>query len=76
MIVYKGNVLKKLKKAGYSTYYLRKEKLFYERTIQQLREEKPVSFNVLSRICELLSCNVGDIIEYKKEESSNPDNSK
>lgn len=61
-IEYKIDVLAKLKDAGYSTYRLRKEKIFGERVIQQLRNNEPVSWVVISRLCDLLQCDVGDIL--------------
>lgn len=59
---YKIDVLNALKEAGYSSYRLRKERLFGERVIQQLRVGDPVSWEVLSRLCDLLQCDVGDIL--------------
>ena len=64
-IKYKIDVLDALKQKGYSTYRLRKEKLLGERVIQQLREQSPVSWEVLTRVCELLQCQPGDILEYR-----------
>lgn len=66
-IVYKVNVLEKLKAAGYSTYKLRHEKILGERTIQQLREGVVVSWESVNRICALLGCQVGDLVEYTEE---------
>lgn len=63
-IRWKINVLAALKDAGYSTYRLRKEKIFGERVIQQFRNGDPVSWEVLSRLCNLLNCDVGDIVTY------------
>lgn len=65
-IVYKVNILEKLKTAGYSTYKLRQEKILGERTIQQLRDGVPVSWENINRLCALLSCQPGDLIEYKQ----------
>ena len=59
---YKVDVLSELKKAGYNTNRLRKENLLAEGVIQSLREEKPISWKNLSRICDLLECEPGDII--------------
>lgn len=64
-IVYKINVLAALKEKGYTTTKLRKEKLLGESTIQQLRENKLVSWKNIDRICKLLNCQIGDILEYK-----------
>lgn len=67
MIEYKMNVLSALKEKGYNTNRLRKEKLLSESTIQQLRENKIVSWNNIDRLCKLLECQVGDIVEHVKE---------
>ena len=65
---YKINVLEELKQKGYTTYTLRKEKLIGESTIQKLREGEGVSWDNLETLCRLLDCNIGDLLEYKKEE--------
>ena len=66
-IVYKRNILAALKDNGYNTTRLRKEKLLAESTIQQLREGKLVSWANIDRICTLLNCQVGDIVEHVEE---------
>lgn len=63
-IVYKVDVLAALKENGYNTNKLRKDKLLAEGVIQSLREGKAISFQNLSKICKLLNCQPGDIIEY------------
>ena len=68
-IQYKIDILAALKEAGYNTTRLRKEKLLSEGMIQSLREDKYISLQNLSKICELLSCQPGDLIEYVKEEA-------
>lgn len=66
-IKYKIDILAALKNAGYSTYKLRKEKILAESTIQQFRSGEIVSTENLSRLCELLNCQPGDILEYAHE---------
>lgn len=61
---YKIDVLDTLKSKGLNTNVLRKEKLLSEGVIQALREKKPISWANISKICELLQCQVGDILEY------------
>ena len=63
-IKYKTNILAELKKAGYSSYRLRKEKILSEKTISKIRHGEIVNSANLSIICELLNCQVGDILEY------------
>lgn len=67
---YKIDVLAELKAKGYSSYKLRHEKLLGERVIQQLREKNPVSWEVLTRLCQLLDCQPGDILEYVEDQPS------
>ena len=64
---YKVDILESLKARGYSSYRLRKEKLLGERVIQQLRDKYPVSWEVITRLCELLDCQPGDILEYDRD---------
>ena len=61
---YKINVLAALKENGYNTNRLRKEKLLGESTIQQLRNGELVSWNNIDRICSMLNCQPGDLVEY------------
>ena len=65
---YKIDVLAALKEKGFSTYRLRKDKIFGERVIQQLRAREPVSWEVLGRLCSLLGCDIGEIITNVPEE--------
>lgn len=68
-LVYKLNVLQALRESGYNTTKLRKEKILAESTIQKLRENKPISWSNIEQICSLLSCQPGDILEFKNEEA-------
>lgn len=65
-ITYRIDVLASLKEHGYTTTRLRKEKLLAESTIQQLREKTLVSWTNIDRICAMLDCQPGDILERKK----------
>lgn len=69
-IRYKIDILSELKKAGYNTTILRREKILSESTIQALRTGKVVSIDNISRICAMLHCQPGDIIEYVKEDNT------
>ena len=68
MIKYKIDVLRALKNAGFTTYRLRKDKIFGEATIQKMRNFELVSWENINTICKLLSCQPGDILEYVKDE--------
>lgn len=64
-ITYKIDVLESLKQHGYSTYRIRKEKIFGEATLQKFRNKEPVSWDNISTLCELLQCQPGDILTFK-----------
>ncbi len=67
-LVYKIDILSALKENGYNTSILRKEKLLAEGVIQSLREKKPISWTNIAKICKLLNCQPGDIMEYTEDE--------
>ena len=72
-IKYKINVLDALKKAGYSTYRLRKEKILAESTMQKFRDGEIVTADNLALVCSLLDCQPGDILEYVPDSSGGTD---
>ena len=63
-IKYKINVMQALKDRGYSSYRLRRDKIIGERQIQQLRTGDIVSLSCIDKICSLLDCQPGDILEH------------
>ena len=67
-VKYKIDVLTALKDAGYSTYKIRKEKILGENVLQQLRTGAPVSWVNIARLCQLLNCQPGDLVEYIPDE--------
>ena len=67
-IAYKFDILQALKEKGYNTTTLRRNKLLGESTIQQLRHGELVSWNNISKICALLHCQPGDLMEYIPDE--------
>lgn len=68
-LIYKGDILSMLKEKGYSTYILRKEKLLSEGAIQSIRKGEPISWDNIHKLCILLNCQPGDIMEYVPEEN-------
>lgn len=67
-VKYKIDVLAELKAKGYSTARIRKEKIIGEATMQRLRHRQSVSFDVLSKLCGLLECDIGDILTNDEEQ--------
>lgn len=64
MIRYKINLLLALKNAGYNTNRIRKEKIFTEAQLQQMRDNNLLTQKALNKVCALLDCQPGDILEY------------
>lgn len=62
---YKIDVLSALGALGYSTYRLRKEKIFGEAVIQKFRRFEGVGWETLETLCNLLNCQPADIIEMR-----------
>ena len=67
MIVYKQNALELLKKKGFSTYRLRKNKIMGSKRIQRLSHGQLPSWRELDIICQLTGSSVADLIEYQPE---------
>ena len=70
-IKYKLDILTALKERGFSTYRIRKDKLLAESTVQALRRGEMVSLDNIARICQLLHCQPGDLLEYISETGHN-----
>ena len=68
-IRYKMDVLKELAAKNYPPKRIRAEGLLGERTLTALRKNEPVTFLVLARLCYMLDCQPGDILEYSFEDS-------
>lgn len=64
LIKYKINLLLALKNVGYNTNKIRKEKIFTESQLQQMRDNKLLTQKALNKVCTLLDCQPGDILEY------------
>ena len=57
---------KKMSKAD-----LRKAADIAPNTMTKLRRDEAVNLAILGRICDVLDCDFGDIMEYKKEPENN-----
>ena len=65
MMNYKFNVVEALKEKGYNTNFIRINKIFSEATMTKFRKnDTTITIDNLERVCKLLNCQPGDIIEY------------
>lgn len=75
MIKYKIDIISALKNNGYSTYKIKQEKIFNQSQLQQLRNDKLLTQDALNKVCFLLDCQPGDILEYIPDPPQNPTDS-
>jgi len=66
MIVF-DRLWKTMKEKNVSTYTLREKYDFHTDTIKNLRHNHNITTNTLSKLCEILDCELKDIAEYKQD---------
>ena len=71
MLCYKIDILDALKKVGFTTYKIRKDKIIGEAQMQKIRTREIASKETLNTICRLLDCQPGDILEYIPDKKEN-----
>ena len=64
MLKYKFEPLEALKEKGLSSYQLRRGGMLSEGCIQSLRDLRPISWSNIEKLCQLLECQPGDLLEY------------
>ena len=67
-IRYKIDIMVALKEKGYSSTRIRDEKLIGQSYLQQIRHGELVSWKTIETLCRLLECDIGDIVEFVKED--------
>ena len=65
---YNGDILAKLKEAGYNSNRLRQEKIIGQSFLQQIRHGEIVSWKKIELLCKLMKCQPGDILIYKDDD--------
>lgn len=69
---YKIDIMQALKDKGFSSYRIRKENIFGQKTLQDFRIGTVVlSVDCLDKLCRLLNCQPGDLLEYKPDADNN-----
>lgn len=68
MIKYKRDIIKMLSDKGITTYLIRKHKIFNETQLMQLRHNHLVTQETLDKICTLLECQPGYLLEHEQSE--------
>lgn len=67
-IVY-TKLFERLKEKGYTTYKIRQEKLIGQGTLTAIKNGTGgLDAKTIARLCEVLECQPGDLMEYVKEQ--------
>lgn len=56
-----------MKQAGITSYTVKKDKIIGQATYKKILEGGDIDTRTIAKLCELLNCQPGDILEYKKE---------
>lgn len=57
-----------LKENGYTSYKIRKEKIVGQATYKKIIEGGDIDTRTIAKLCKLLNCQPGDILEYEEEQ--------
>jgi len=71
VIKYKKDIIQMLSNKGITTYYIRKNKIFNESQLDQIRHNRLVKQETLDKLCTLLECQPGHLLEYVYSEDMN-----
>ena len=63
-IRYRIDVLDALKAKGFSSYKIKMDKIIGNSQMQQIRAGEIVSTACLDKLCRMLECQPGDLLEY------------
>ena len=72
IIIFNINILDALKNKGYTTYILQKKVGISAAITTKLKKNDAMTFNMetICKICELLDCQPGDILEYVPDDAT------
>ena len=59
-----------MKKRELSTYRIRQENIIPQGTLTSLKNNKSVTTDTINKLCKILNCQPGDIMEYVDEDET------
>ena len=57
-----------MKKKGLSTYRIRQENIISQSALTAIKNGKSVTIETIAKLCKVLNCQPGDIMEYVEEQ--------
>lgn len=65
MIIFE-DIMAMLLENGWTSYRLRKEKIFSESTLTRIRNQEPITTVTIEKICDLCDCQPGELMHYTR----------
>lgn len=59
-------LIAKMQLAGVNSYTLRRDKIIGQATYKKILEGGDIDTRTIAKLCQLLKCQPGDILEYKE----------
>lgn len=56
-----------MKQAGINSYTVKRDKIIGQATYKKIMEGGDIDTRTIAKLCEVLNCQPGDILEYSKE---------
>ena len=61
-------LLKMLEERGITSYTLKRDNIIGQATFKKIKEGGDIDTRTIAKLCELLNCQPGDILEYEEEQ--------
>lgn len=62
-------LIKRMKEAGYNSYQIKKNNIIGQATWQKILNGGDIDTRTIAKLCKLLNCQPGDILEYEGDEN-------
>lgn len=60
-------LIKRMQEAGVNSYTLKKDNIIGQATYKKILEGGDIDTRTIAKLCKLLNCQPGDILEYEEE---------
>lgn len=64
-----GKLLQLMEEKGITSYKIRKQKIISESALQNIRNNGCITTDTIAKLCYVLDCQPGDILEYVPDQS-------
>lgn len=61
-------LIKRMQEAGINSYTLKKDNIIGQATYKKILEGGDIDTRTVAKLCKLLNCQPGDILEYEEEQ--------